>query len=156
MNGQSGPQLRKRYTDLVVFKETVVAIKGLGPQFALNRLMKQEKEELRRMMNMNHRNVAVFHGLLYENEHGYFLQELVNSFYFVELCVLSRSCLAKQENGTLLLLTRAQEYGAHGSLKDILSSKIQLTWEMKKSLVIDLIEGLAYIHRSALQTRISF
>jgi len=116
MNGQSGPQLRKRYTDLVVFKETVVAIKGLGPQFALNRLMKQEKEELRRMMNMNHRNVAVFHGLLYENEHGYFLQE----------------------------------YGAHGSLKDILSSKIQLTWEMKKSLVIDLIEGLAYIHRSAL------
>ncbi|CBY40944.1 unnamed protein product, partial [Oikopleura dioica] len=149
MNGQSGPQLRKRYTDLVVFKETVVAIKDLGPQFALNRLMKQEKEELRRMMSMNHRNVAVFHGLLYEDEHGYFLQELVKSF-FVELCVLSRSCFAKQENGTLLLLTRAQEYGAHGSLKDILSSKIQLTWEMKKSLVIDLIEGLAYIHRSAL------
>ncbi|CAG5098647.1 Oidioi.mRNA.OKI2018_I69.XSR.g15855.t1.cds [Oikopleura dioica] len=117
MNGQSGPQLRKRYTDLVVFKETVVAIKDLGPQFALLRLMKQEKEELRKMMVLNHRNVAVFHGLLYENEHGYFLQE----------------------------------YGAHGSLKDILSSKIQLTWEMKKSLVIDLIEGLAYIHRSQLR-----
>ena len=81
MNGQSGPQLRKRYTDLVVFKETVVAIKDLGPQFALNRLMKQEKEELRRMMSMNHRNVAIFHGLLYENEHGYFLQELVKSFF---------------------------------------------------------------------------
>ena len=121
-----------------------MAIKDLGPQFALLRLMKQEKEELRKMMVLNHRNVAVFHGLLYENEHGYFLQEIVKRRRFFRL-LLGKA--GECHFGFLLLLTKGKEYGAHGSLKDILSSKIQLTWEMKKSLVIDLIEGLAYIHR---------
>ena len=35
-----------------------------------------------------------------------------------------------------------QEYGVRGSLEDILSSKIQLTWEVKRSLVNDIVDGM--------------
>lgn len=93
--------------------DCIVAIKDLSEDFNVEQMLKKEKAELKTMMLLDHRNVAVFHGLL-NDEDRYFL---------------------------------LQEYGVRGSLRDILNSKIQLTWEVKRSLCNDIVDGMAYIHQ---------
>jgi hypothetical protein len=43
------------------------------------------------------------------------------------------------------------EFGSKGSLKDLLedkdTSKFNLTWEMKRCLMLDVIQGLHAIHK---------
>jgi len=112
-NGPSGPQLRKHFCRLVIYRDTIVAIKDLTDDFDVSLILKKEKAELKSMMSLNHRNVALFYGLLFDEERHFLLQE----------------------------------YGVRGSLRDILSSRIQLTWEVKRSLCNDIVDGMAYIHQ---------
>ena len=43
------------------------------------------------------------------------------------------------------LYSLLQEYGVRGSLRNILQNKVQLTWEVKRSLCNDIVDGMAYI-----------
>ena len=124
MAGKTSPQLRKQFTDLVVYKDAIVAIKKLNDTFNMTDILKKEKQELKTMMILDHR---------YE----FSVDKFLNKIIFRNIA-LFHGLLSDEGNHFLL-----QEYGVRGSLEDILSSKIQLTWEVKRSLVNDIVDGMA-------------
>ena len=52
------------------------------------------------------------------------------------------------------------EFGTKGSLKDLLedkdTSKFNLTWEMKRCLMLDVIQGLHAVHKQEMNKRYRF
>ena len=120
--GKAIPQLRKLFANLVVFKENIVVAKKIYRAPGEQLLiMKEEDRELEIMMTLKHRNLASFFGLM--QDHG---GEFSNDYFFL------------------------QEYGVRGSLQDVLG-KVQITWQVKKSLLQDIASGMGYIHRSPLK-----
>lgn len=107
------------------YSDTFVALKRLTPEMEnlSKSLNARITDELRHLVQLQHNHIAKIYGLY--------------------------SCTVDGELRSSLVT----EFGTKGSLKDLLedkdTSKFNLTWEMKRCLMLDVIQGLSAIHRES-------
>lgn len=107
------------------YSDTFVALKRLTPEMEnlSKSLNARITDELRHLVQLQHNHIAKIYGLYSCNVDGELRSSLVT------------------------------EFGTKGSLKDLLedkdTSKFNLTWEMKRCLMLDVIQGLSAIHRES-------
>ena len=90
MAGKTSPQLRKQFTDLVVYKDAIVAIKKLNDTFNMTDILKKEKQELKSMMILDHRYEFLVDQFLNEN-----ISEILR--YFM-VCYLTKAIISYYKN----------------------------------------------------------